>query len=292
MSWTKFYDFNEVLEIKPFADKKGLARDWKCKFDGEMLKFQTRDGCFLKQDGPLDTHDCGIYWLRVKQTCDGHPSGLWEYIGLSKNRSGSEYQRGIFGRLADHIRKIQYLPHRSKFGYRLYNKEYDDGKSDEKIREEKLLRTGSGRKGSTPLRNKYLSEFQRNDFSNCQVFRDHFRTKGGRDLIVKDCGHEFAEFFSFNKGELETFSDIETFMKTKIQIKFFVIPKMTKDKLYIEIAEAICLDAYKKKHKGLLPKLNIENEPKKLPWNGGDKFRDQDIQYVQKEINILNGLFL
>ena len=37
---------------------------------------------------------------------------------------------------------------------------------------------------------------------------------------------------------------------------------MTKDKLYIEIAEAICLDAYKNKHKGLLPKLNIENEPK------------------------------
>ena len=27
MSWTKFYDFNEVLEIKHFADKKGLARD-------------------------------------------------------------------------------------------------------------------------------------------------------------------------------------------------------------------------------------------------------------------------
>ena len=39
MSWTKFYDFNEVLEIKHFADKKGLARDWKCKFDGEILKF-------------------------------------------------------------------------------------------------------------------------------------------------------------------------------------------------------------------------------------------------------------
>ncbi len=289
MSWTKFYDFKEVLEIKHFAHEDGRARDWKCKFNGKMLKFQRRDGCFLKQNGPLDTHDCGIYWLRVEQTCHGHPSGLWEYIGLSKNRSGSEYQRGIFGRLADHIRKIQYLPHRSKFGYRLYNKEYDDGKSDKQIQNERLLRTE--KRLSTPLRNRYLNEFHGNDFPNCQAFRDHFRTKDGRDLIVKDCGSEFAEFFNINKGELQTFSDIKTFMETKIQIKFFVIPKMTKgkDKLYIEIAEAMCLDAYKKNHEGFLPKLNITNEPKKLPWNGGDKFRDQDIQHVEKEINILNG---
>ena len=291
MSWTKFYDFNEVMQIMPFASDEGKAYEWKCSFNGVMSKFQTRDGCSLKQDGKLDSHYCGIYWIRVKQACKAHPSGTWDYIGLSDNRDSGEYQRGIFGRLADHIRKIQYLPHRSKFGYRLYNKEYDDGKSDNKIRKEKLLRTGRGRKGSTPLRNKYLSEFQRSDFSNCQVFRDHFRTKDGRDLIVKDCGHEFAEFFSLNKGELETFSDIKTFMETKIQIKFFVIPKMTKDKLYIEIAEAMCLDAYKKKY-GLLPKLNMKDETIKLSWNGGNTFRDQDIHYVKEEINILNGFFL
>lgn len=290
MSWTKFYDFNEVLEIEPFADKNGGARDWKCKFAGEMLKFQTRDGCFRKQDGPLDTHDCGIYWLRANQTCDAHPSGKWEYIGLCKNRSGSEYQRGIFGRLADHVRKIQYIPHRSKFGHRMYKKEHGFGYTDQQITDNNFLRAGPNNT-STELRNKYVAEFQDSTFQDCQEFRDFFM-KDDIDLIKEDCGEEFAEFFSFNKGELETFSDIKTFMETKVQIRFFVIPKMTKDKLYIEIAEALCLDAYKKKHAGSLPKLNIEDETSKLPWNGGNTFRKQDIQYVQEEINILNGFFL
>ena len=291
MSWTKFYDFNEVLEIKPFADKNGRARDWKCKFGEEMLKFQTRDGCFLKQKGPLKTHDCGIYWLRVNQTCDAHPSGKWEYIGLSKNRSGSEYQRGIFGRLADHVRKIQYIPHRSKFGHRMYKKEHGFGYSDKQITDKNLLRAGPKNQTSTELRNKYVAEFQDSTFQDCQEFRDFFM-KDDIDLIKEDCGEEFAEFFNFNKDKLRVFDDICDFIESNIQIRFFVMPKMSNDKKYIEVAEAICLDAYKKKHRGSLPKLNIDDESKKLPWNGGNTFRKQDIQYVQEEINILNGLFL
>ena len=47
--------------------------------------------------------------------------------------------------------------------------------------------------------------------------------------------------------------------------------------------------AYKKKHKGLLPKLNISDESNKLPWNDGNKFRDEDIKYVEEKINILKG---
>lgn len=288
MSWTKFYDFNEVLEIKNFADKKGRARDWKCKFNGKMLKFQTRDGCSLKQDGPLNTHDCGIYWLRVKQTCHGHPSGFWEYIGLSKNRSGSAYQRGIFGRLADHIRKIQYLPHRSKFGHRMYKKENGFVLSDKQITDNNLLRAGPKNKTSTELRNRYVAEFQDCDFLDCQKFRDFFM-KNDIDLIKEDCGEEFAEFFNFNKDKLRKFDDICKFIESNIQIRFFVIPKMLNDKKYIEVAEAICLDAYKKKHKGLLPKLNISDESNKLPWNDGNKFRDEDIKYVEEKINILKG---
>ena len=122
MSWTKFYGFNEVLEMEPFADKKGRATDWMCSFHGKMVKFQTRDGCVLKDDGKLDTHDCGIYWLRVIQTCKTHSSGYWDYIGLSDNRESNKYQRGIYGRLADHIRKIQYIPQRATIGKRLYTK--------------------------------------------------------------------------------------------------------------------------------------------------------------------------
>ena len=290
MSWTKFYDFNEVLEIKPFADKNGRARDWKCKFGEEMLKFQTRDGCFLKQKGPLKTHDCGIYWLRVNQTCDAHTSGKWEYIGLSKNRSGSEYQRGIFGRLADHVRKIQYIPHRSKFGHKMYKKEHGFGYKDQQITDNNFLRAGPNNT-STELRNKYVAEFQDSTFQDCQEFRDFFM-KDDIDLIKEDCGEEFAEFFNFNKDKLRVFDDICDFIESNIQIRFFVMPKMSNDKKYIEVAEAICLDAYKKKHRGSLPKLNIDDESKKLPWNGGNTFRKQDIQYVQEEINILNGLFL
>ena len=287
MSWTKFYDFNEVLEIKPFADEKGRATSWMCSFNGKMVKFQTRDGCVLKDKGKLDTHDCGIYWLRVNQTCKTHSSGYWDYIGLSDNRDSEKYQRGIYGRLADHIRKIQYIPHRSKFKYRLYNKDHDDGKSDWKIKKEKLI---------TPaIEEKYLSRFKDKDFKDCQDFRDYFLTNNGEDLIEKDCSHEYAKLFSFNKKHLKTFDEIKKFMETNIQIRFFVIPKMSQDKpekLYIEIAEALCFDAYKKKNNGEIPRLNDRDESKKLPWNGGNTFRKQDIQYVQEEINILNGLFL
>lgn len=284
MSWTKFYDFNEVLEMEPFADKKGRATSWMCSFNGKMAKFQTRDGCVLKDDGKLGTHDCGIYWLRVNQTCKTHSSGYWDYIGLSDNRESSKYQRGIYGRLADHIRKIQYIPHRSKFKYRLYNKDHDDGKSDNKIKEEKLI---------TPaLEEKYRSRFKDIDFEDCQDFRDYFLANNGEDLIEKDTSHEYAKLFSFNKKSLKTFADIKKFMETNIQIKFFVIPKMNQDKLYIEIAEALCFDAYKKKNKGEIPRLNDRDESKKLACNGGNKFRDEDIQYVEKEINILKGFFL
>ena len=139
------------------------------------------------------------------------------------------------------------------------------------------------------LKEKYLSRFKDQNFDDCQDYRDYFLTNNGEDLIEKDCGHEYAKLFSFNKKSLKTFGAIKEFMETNIQIKFFVIPKMPQDKLYIEIAEALCFDAYKKKHKGEIPRLNDRDESKKLTCNGGNKFRDEDIQYVEEKINILKG---
>ena len=93
MSWTNFYNFNDILEINPFAHKEGLSRDWKCSFDGEMSKFAKRDGCILNEGGEFKNDDCGIYWLRANQPCKSHPSGVWDYIGESKNRAGVIHPR-------------------------------------------------------------------------------------------------------------------------------------------------------------------------------------------------------
>ena len=82
MKWTKFYNFNEVLDIKPFAHKDGRAAGWKCKFNGLEAKFATRDGCQLKQNNHLDNDDCGIYWLRANEICE-EDIRFCENIGLN-----------------------------------------------------------------------------------------------------------------------------------------------------------------------------------------------------------------
>ncbi len=288
MNWTRFYNFNELLIIEPFAHKEGNSIDWKCRFNGEMLRFQKRDGCLLKQDGKLHNDDCGIYWIRVNKLCRDHPSKVWEYIGLSDNRTGAPYQRGIYGRLADHIRKIQYIPHRSKFAHKMFKKENGFKKSDSQITREKLL---INQGASTELRNRYVAEFQDCDFQNCQEFRDFFK-KEDIDLIKEDCGEEFAAFFNFNKEHLKEFSDIRNYLESNVQIRFFVIPKMTNQKKYIEIAESICHDAYKKLNQGCLPKLNDRDESQKLSCNDGTNFKIEEENYVKNEIKILDGFKL
>ena len=99
---------------------------------------------------------------------------------------------------------------------------------------------------------------------------------------------------------MKTFGDIETYLHENIKLRFFIIPKMKRESLYIELAEAISHQEYKRKFEGHIPKLCSDDESLKLAQNGGlkkVKKRDlefdltKDTSYVQNEIGILNGFW-
>ena len=299
MKWTKFYNFNEVLDIKPFAHKDGRATGWKCKFNGLEAKFATRDGCQLKQNNHLDNDDCGIYWLRANEICEDHPSKVWDYIGLSNSRTAAKYQRGIYGRLADHIRKIQHIPERPLFSVRMFQRDNPDFRIRRPEEIIKMLKETSGKKNKNiTLYEEYVEELGDANFENCQEFRDLFADKDGKDYICSTA--PFRDLFNSHKSLLKTFADIEKYLHENIKLRFFIIPKMKRESLYIELAEAISHQEYKQKFEGHIPKLCSDDESLKLAQNGElkkVKKRDpefdltKDTSYVQNEIGILNGFW-
>ena len=69
------------------------------------------------------------------------------------------------------------------------------------------------------------------------LYRDFFADKDGKDYICSTA--PFRDLFNSHKSHLKTFGDIETYLHENIKLRFFIIPKMKRESLYIELAEAI-----------------------------------------------------
>ena len=88
----------------------------------------------------------------ANEICEDHPSKVWDYIGLSNSRTANPYQRGIYGRLADHIRKIQHIPERRLFSVRMFQRDNPDFRIRSPNKIIKMLKETSGKKNKNAFK--------------------------------------------------------------------------------------------------------------------------------------------
>ena len=119
MSWTKFKPFTDFIDIQRYTGHEGRPGEWMTRLERDDLEhFSKAEGVKPKSQSLLDwcfnnVSPCGLYFIRVKDESAVKltKSGFYDYIGMaSGEQSVAAFQRGIFGRLFDHYRKLVNLP--------------------------------------------------------------------------------------------------------------------------------------------------------------------------------------
>lgn len=239
--WNKPLNALELVSFKHLIDPAGRGRSWKSTIEGVQGGFAERDGFSLNPKGPMKADDCGVYWIHI----DGPRSKNFDYIGRSANYTAAPYQRGISGRVFDHLRKILALPKREQFG--------------SAIMKSQNVTTQVGAQ-------KLLSKQQ---FENYADFR-RFLTVADTGEFAYHIEEKFLKAFQSFSHEMATYESIKKFLSKRVSISFncfYPSPdserasKRAKDHFREEIAKAEGLAIHEfLKIKGELPNLNSRDE--------------------------------
>jgi hypothetical protein len=220
----------------------GAGNQWQSEIDGRKGNFATRDGFRAKQDGPLSGLSCGVYFIRVMPASS--QGNTYDYIGLSAAYSAQPYQRGIPGRLGDHMRKLCCLPHRTEFGT--------------------SIATAQGI--SLDEAPEWLS---RQKFASYAEFRNAFRlNQPNKNRFAFTIEENFMRCFVENERHLQSYDDIVRFFKDRVLVSFNQIdspPEHARESTIrsfiakIAKIEGLAMQAYAMRYKNL-PNLNSVDE--------------------------------
>ncbi len=266
--WIKFKPFTEYIDIRRYTGYEGRPGDWKTALESNKSEyFSMAEGC-IPQPGSLldwnnndDATPCGLYFIRIKDDSALHltKSGYFDYIGMaSGEQTQSQFQRGIFGRLFDHYRKLCCLPERGSFN-KLIQK-YRFGLEDE----DKQL-------ANRPRAIRLLEEQTFENIDQLRIFfaSPHLKNNDeGNSIRAASIGEygiteNFLNVFKQCRetNNLNTFAGIQEFFRNKVELSFFIVPGRRGPKFPQKVAkgEGLALATYIQKYGGT-PFLNDRNE--------------------------------
>lgn len=244
--WSEFRPYSNYCTINHYVGhegKTGNKKNWRTTLENKFGFLSMCDGCIASDNSVLNnytynTEDIpqGVYFLRIIGSKEFHTSNCFDYIGRSSTNPGAQaaiFQRGIFGRIFDHYRKIVGLPARGsidkylKIGY------------PELTKEERILKLAN------------------QDFNDYEELRQFF--KGcSNTTYKKDSTKNFLKVTNLFKHQLKTLDSIKDFFNQKVFLSLNIysgkeyIPNISK-------GEGLALQAYKNKF-GDYPFLNEQNE--------------------------------
>ena len=241
--WSELNSFGDYCSINNYVDENRSGNGkWRMTLEKKTGLLSKSDGCKPLNDSVLNNHKYkikdipqGVYFIRIIGANKLHPSNFIDYIGratVKKDSKANILQRGIFGRVADHYRKIVGLPSRSEIDN--YIKSRYQGLS-EKERVSKLA----------------SQEF--NDYEELRKFLK----KCSNDIYKKDTTKKFLKVTNFFEDELKTLVSIKNFFNQKVFLSFNLYSG--KDISQISKGEGLALQEYKNKF-GEYPYLNEQNE--------------------------------
>lgn len=182
----------------------------------------------------------GVYWIRVlKDGIKKDNNQHFDYIGKSA-ASGkyATFQRGIFGRVYDHYRKLVHLPAR--------------GKIDTYIKLKYPTLTDKER----------IDHFSGQAFEDYDALRDYFSILEKGSLISTHTPDPWVECYSYAANRLRTYDEIVEFFSTKVLFRFNYITNRSDQE--IAKAEGLALREYYYRYGKRYPRLNSRDEAKGL----------------------------
>lgn len=246
--WTELKPFDNYCNIKSYVGHEGKTgsrkKNWHTTLEKEQGFLSMSEGCSAIDKSILDnykykTEDIpqGVYFIRIIGAKGLHPSNCFDYIGRSSTdpkKKAAIFQRGIFGRIFDHYRKIVGLPARQSI-----NKYIEQGYPMLIKDEERILK------------------FADQKFNDYEELRQFFKNCSNT-IYEKDTTKRFLKVNNFFKDELKTIRSIKEFFNQGVFLSFNIysgkekIPNISK-------GEGLALQAYKNKF-GEYPFLNEQNE--------------------------------
>ena len=201
IQWSKFYKFDKILRLEHWVVDGADKNKWRTTLEKRNGDLAQRDGCLLQENesNPLKNDYCGLYMLRAPNNNIDDDDGFCDYIGMSSAMVPAPYQRGIYGRLASHVLKMQFLPERGKL--KNYYSQLMPGRS--------LAH--------------YRSKFSMMEFDDYEHLRNSFK-KDGEYVFGDSSTEKFKNFYMANKQFLKTYEHLRNFFNEKIKIRFLNVP--------------------------------------------------------------------
>ena len=267
MPWEKFKPFTDYIDIQRYTGYQGRAGEWMTRLERDDLEyFSQAEGVKPKSQSLLDwsSHNevspCGLYFIRVKDESAVKltESGYYDYIGMaSGEQSGAPFQRGIFGRLFDHYRKLVNLPDRGKFNTLI--QKYHLGIEDSNLQRE-----------NKPAAIKLLKNQNFHNIEQLRIFfaSPHLKSneEGKPRLAASWNEYGTTEYFLhvFNQcresNNLDTIAGIQDFFRDKVEVSFFIVGgRGAKFTQKVAKGEGLALATYMQKY-GETPFLNKSDE--------------------------------
>lgn len=240
-NWTEFKPFTDYFEIKHLVGYQGRRGLWKTTLEEETGHLSQADGLFPVQGGAFDYNinvAVGIYFIRIAGGEDHHPSGFFDYIGLSapSNNDDGAYQKGIYGRIFEHYRKILGIPHRPKI------KDYINAKKKSEMNDRDMY-----------------DLFEEQEFKDYQAYREFFM-KCSKDEYSKVSTRQFIQITEKFAKELSNLQSIKNFFSSKVTFCFNTYSGNGTDAIKdISKGEGLALNDYKNIY-GEYPFLNERDE--------------------------------
>tara|TARA_B100000035_G_scaffold149693_1_gene127564 strand:+ start:2649 stop:3485 length:837 start_codon:yes stop_codon:yes gene_type:complete len=266
MSWTKFKPFTDFIDIQRYTGYEGRPGEWMTRLERDDLEhFSQAEGVKPKSQSLLDwcsnnVSPCGLYFIRVKDESAVKltKSGFYDYIGMaSGEQSGAAFQRGIFGRLFDHYRKLVNLPERGKFNTLI--QKYQLGIEDSDHQRE-----------NKPVAIKLLKDQHFYNIEQLRIFFASPHLKSNEDgkprLAASWTEYGTTEYFLHvfkqcrESNNLDTLAGIQNFFRDKVELSFFIVngrgPRFTQK---VAKGEGLALATYIQEY-GETPYLNKSDE--------------------------------
>ena len=264
--WTKFKPFTDFIDIRRYTGYQLSRRDWRTRLErNELEYFSNAEGVIPRPGSLLDWNidnasPCGLYFIRIKDesAANSTKSGYYDYIGMAAGeQTQSPFQRGIFGRLFDHYRKLCNLPARGKFNTLI--QKYQLG-----IEDNTLQRTNK------PEALKLLEAQYFDNIEQLRIFfasphlKDNEEGQPSQAASTSEYGttnnflHVFKQCRQTNN--LNTFEGIQEFFRNRVELSFFRVdgrgPQFTQK---VSKGEGLALATYIQKY-GETPFLNANDE--------------------------------
>lgn len=242
--WSELKSFGDYCKINSYVDesKKGNGK-WRITLEKRTGLLSMSSGLDPLKESVLNNYKYnikdipqGVYFIRIIGANKLHPSKFFDYIGrasVNANKTANIAQRGIFGRLVDHYRKIIGLPSRGKLD------KYMISRYQGLSKKERLLK---------------LAEQEFNDYEELR----QFLKQCSNVIYEKDTTKKFLNVTNLFKDELNNLDSIKNFFNQKVFLSFNIYAG--EDNIsQISKGEGLALQEYKNRFKDY-PYLNEQNE--------------------------------